>query len=63
MEDILNNDFVPVNIGLSKFARDLVDYGYSVIEKKWTPPPGGDPELSMMLADLADDNNGLGLRI
>jgi hypothetical protein len=63
MDNLLNKDFFPVNIGIEKFAQDLNEAGYRVMEKDWKPPYSGDPALAQMLADMADDDRGLGLRI
>jgi hypothetical protein len=63
MIDILNSDFSVLNIGLEKFYTDLAGSGYSVLNKKWKPIVGGDPELMRNLAIIADDDRGLGLKI
>jgi hypothetical protein len=63
MIDILNSDFSVLNVGIEKFYNDLSVSNYSVIDKKWKPVLGGDPELSKKLSALADDDRGLGLKI
>jgi Protein of unknown function (DUF1116) len=63
MIEIFNSDFSVLNIGVEKFYTDLAVSGFSVINKKWKPVLGGDPELSRKLSALADDNRGLGLKI
>jgi hypothetical protein len=60
MVDFISGNFTVANIGLGKFSDDLAASGYSVIEKPWRPPYLGDPQLGMMISDLADDRNGLG---
>jgi hypothetical protein len=63
MNNLLNNEFSPVNIGIDKFSQDLNDANFQVINKHWQPPYGGDPVLAQILADIGDDDRGLGLRI
>ena len=63
MIDLFSSDFTVLNIGLQKFYTDLAASNYQVINKKWKPVLGGDPELSRKLSALADDDRGLGLKI
>lgn len=52
-----------VNVGLRKFATDLHSAGFLVVDKGWRPPHQGDPAIGRFLANLADDTQGLGLKI
>ena len=61
--EILRSKSSIINVGIEKFANDLDSAGYSVYIKNWRPPFGGDPEVARMLADLADDGQGLGLKV
>lgn len=63
MSDLFKSPITVLNIGLQKFYTDLADGGYSVINKNWKPVRGGDPILASKVADLADDDRGLGLKI
>lgn len=60
MEELLRSEIIPVNIGIKKFVTDLRDCDYKVIERDWLPPSGGDPGTAQNLADLADDDRGVG---
>lgn len=63
MSDLLDGGFAVVNVGLKKFADDLRTADVPVIDLNWQPPYGGDPALARMLANLADDDRGLGAKI
>ena len=41
-----------INIGLEGFARDLQAQQVEVVQVDWSPPAGGDPDLSMLLSRL-----------
>jgi len=63
MTNLFNTHLTILNVGLQKFYSDLATGGYAVINKNWKPVQGGNPQISQMLADLADDDRGLGLKI
>lgn len=63
MSDLLHEDFEVANVGLRRFADELERADTHVIDMGWEPPFGGSPELARMLADLADDQRGLGAKI
>ena len=43
-----------VNIGLQKFADDLVDQGVAVVQVDWVPPARGNTRLAKLLSRLMD---------
>ena len=43
-----------VNIGLQKFADDLVDQGVAVVQVDWVPPARGNTRLANLLSRLMD---------
>jgi len=43
-----------VNIGLQKFADDLVDQGVAVVQVDWVPPARGNARLTNLLSRLMD---------
>src|SRR5512138_2487374 len=63
MSNLLHGPFGVVNIGLKRFADDLARADVDVIDVHWRPPAGGDPELARKLADLVDNDRGLGSKI
>lgn len=63
MAKSFSSSFTVANVGLRKFADDLQNAGFSVVDKVWRPPFQSDPATSRALADLADDSRGLGLKI
>ena len=63
MKPIFNTPVTVLNVGLQKFASDLEGAGFKVINKNWKPVRGGDAQLARKLADIADDEHGLGLKI
>jgi hypothetical protein len=63
MEEIIKSEFAVLNIGLEKFYTDLSENSFTVFNKMWKPVLGGDPHLSRNLSEIADDTQGLGLRI
>jgi hypothetical protein len=64
MSDLLNDgSFGVANVGLRRFADELEEADAQVVDMRWEPPRGGSPELARMLADLADDQRGLGTKI
>ncbi|MDA8204109.1 MAG: DUF1116 domain-containing protein [Chloroflexi bacterium] len=63
MTDLFQGSFPVVNAGLSRFSEDLAAAQAQVTDLHWRPPVGGAPEVDRMLADLADDTQGLGAEI
>jgi hypothetical protein len=63
MTGILDSEFTVLNVGLERFYDDLSNAGFSVINKKWKPNFGGDPQLMRKVSLLADDDRGMGLKI
>ena len=43
-----------VNIGLQKFADDLVDQGVAVVQVDWVPPARGNTRLATLLSRVMD---------
>ena len=43
-----------VNIGLQKFADDLVGQDVEVVQVDWAPPARGNPRLANLLSRLMD---------
>ena len=41
-----------INVGLERFADDLVRQGFAVQHVHWSPPAGGDARLAELLARL-----------
>lgn len=52
IREILLEQLVVINIGLSGFAESLVEQGVEVVQVNWTPPAGGDQEMIDLLEDL-----------
>lgn len=60
---MLQADPALVNIGLARFADGPTAHDAHVINVDWTPPGRGDPELARLVAELADDRQGIGAKI
>ena len=50
--DLLNTPLTVINIGVEDFAENLQAQAVPVIHVSWTPPAGGDPEMSAILEKL-----------
>jgi hypothetical protein len=51
---LLNSEIRVVNIGLTRFADDLMSQGIEVVQVDWTPPARGNPRLADLLSKLTD---------
>ena len=51
-EELLRSDPVFVNVGVSEFAESLRRAGFETINLRWSPPAGGDHEMSELLDKL-----------
>ena len=51
---LLNSQIRVVNIGLTRFADDLMSQGIEVVQVDWTPPARGNPRLADLLSKLTD---------
>jgi len=49
-----------VNVGLSKFRRQLEDSGATVADVEWSPPSGVDQELQLALSSLGQHGAQIG---
>lgn len=63
MNDILHSKLTLLNIGLSQFADGPGSVNTSVTSVDWRPPGRGDPALARLVAELADDSEGIGAKI
>ncbi len=63
MSDILDGSFCVLNVGLPGFAEDLKAQGVDVIDIHWRPPARGRSDLARVVADMADDDIGIGAEI
>lgn len=63
MGDILHSDLSLINLGLAHFAEAPAQMGTSVLTLDWRPPGRGDPLLARLVAELADDREGIGAKI
>ena len=52
-----------INIGLERFAQELTRSGAPVVSLDWSPPGRGDAGLAQLVADLADDVEGIGAEV
>lgn len=52
IEELLHEEPVVINVGLSGFAASLEDQGVEVIQVDWVPPAGGDEEMIDLLEKL-----------
>ncbi len=50
--DLLNTPLAVINIGVEDFAEHLQAQDVPVVHVSWTPPAGGDPEMSAILEKL-----------
>ncbi len=50
--DLLNTPLAVINIGVEDFAEHLQVQGVPVVHVSWTPPAGGDLEMSAILEKL-----------
>ena len=51
-KELLQSDPVFVNVGVAEFARSLLNAGFETINLRWSPPAGGDREMSELLDKL-----------
>src|SRR5262249_31291241 len=59
----LASDVAILNLGLDQFTDGPRAAGAPVAAVDWRPPGRGDPTLSRLCAELADDTSGLGAQI
>lgn len=52
IENLLQNGPVVINIGLEGFAESIEDQDASVAHIDWSPPAGGDRDMSKLLDQL-----------
>ena len=52
VRELLESPPVVINLGLRGFAESLLAQGVDVVRVAWTPPTGGDQELSDLLDRL-----------
>jgi hypothetical protein len=52
-----------INLGLAQFTEGPAAAGAPVAAVEWQPPGRGDPALARLVAELADDSQGLGAQI
>ena len=50
--DLLTTPLTVINIGVEDFAEYLQAQDVPVLHVSWTPPAGGDPEMSAILEKL-----------
>ena len=46
---LLNSPLAVINIGVEDFAEHIQAQDVPVVHVSWTPPAGGDPEMSAIL--------------
>jgi FdrA protein len=51
-DELLGEKPVFVNLGVRGFAESLRGAGFDVVHVDWSPPGGGDPEISAILDDV-----------
>ena len=51
-KELLRSDPVFVNVGVAEFAKSLRRAGFETINLRWSPPAGGDREMSELLDKL-----------
>jgi Protein of unknown function (DUF1116) len=61
--DILNSPLAILNLGLAHFADAPAQKGAPVLSVDWRPPGRGDTRLARLVAELADDREGVGAKI
>ncbi len=47
--DLLHEPVRVVNVGLEVFSQALLTQGVAVVQVDWTPPAGGDRELTHLI--------------
>ena len=52
--NMLEDSLQVINIGLKRFADDLISQGVQVVEVDWAPPARGNPRLANLLSRLMD---------
>ena len=52
--DMLEEPVQVINIGLKRFADDLISQGVQVVQVDWVPPARGNPRLINLLSRLMD---------
>jgi FdrA protein len=52
--NLLEEPVQVINIGLKRFADDLISQGVQVVEVDWVPPARGNPRLANLLSRLMD---------
>ena len=52
--DMLEEPVQVINIGLKRFADDLISQGVQVVQVDWVPPARGNPRLANLLSRLMD---------
>ena len=52
LDKLLQSGPVVINLGLEGFAESVEDQGAPVVHMDWSPPAGGDPEMSSLLDQL-----------
>ena len=52
--DLLEDPVQVINIGLKRFADDLISQGVQVVQVDWVPPARGNPRLINLLSRLMD---------
>jgi hypothetical protein len=63
VSNLLDCDLSLINVGLAQFAEAPSSQGIPVISLDWRPPARGDVALARLVAELADDVDGVGERI
>jgi hypothetical protein len=51
-DELLGNKPVFINLGVPGFAESLCNAGFEVVHVDWSPPAGGDLEMSAILDEL-----------
>ena len=54
IEELFNQELKVINIGLESFSENLKREGVDVVQVDWSPPAGGDEELTSILDMLED---------
>jgi len=53
---VIDREIQVINIGIDRFAEDLMEAGVPVIQMDWRPPAGGNKRLIEMLDRLNDES-------
>jgi len=61
--DLLHSDLSLLNLGLGDFVDGPASVGALLTLIEWRPPGRGDPALTRLVAELADDREGVGAKI